>query len=199
MTENEKRLTGLLYDPLALETDYWTPNRQALEAFNATAYQVDHGRMEILKPILDDFGDDCYIEPPFYCDKGKQIHLGNHFYANTGLLILDAADVFIGDHVFVGPRTSIYTACHPIDAAVRNTGLEYAKAVHIGNNVWLGGNVVINPGVTIGDNSIIGSGSVVTKNIPANVIATGNPCRVIREIAKEDKKYWEQELENYRK
>lgn len=130
------------------------------------------------------------IVPPFYCDKGTQIYIGKHFYANTGLLILDEADVRIGDHVFIAPRVCIYTAGHPIDADVRRMDLEYAKGVTIGNDVWIGGNTVINPGVTIGNNVVIGSGSVVTRDIPDQVIAAGCPCRVIRKITEEDREYW---------
>lgn len=153
--------------------------------------------MRILKGIFGKLEDDAVIVPPFYCDKGSQIYIGKHFYANTGLLILDEAKVTIGNDVFIAPRVSIYTAGHPIDADVRRMELEYAKGVTIGNDVWIGGNVVINPGVKIGNNVVIGSGSVVVKDIPDNVIAAGNPCRVIREITDDDKQYWRMELQKY--
>ena len=113
------------------------------------------------------------------------------------MLILDEAEVIIGNNVFLAPRVSIYTAAHPIDAFVRNTKLEYAKKVTIGNDVWIGGNVVINPGVHIGNNVVIGSGSVVTKDIPDGVIAAGNPCRVIRAIEESDRIYWKNQMEEY--
>ena len=141
--------------------------------------------MEVLRGILGHLGEDAVIVPPFYCDKGAQIYIGKGFYANTGLLILDEADVRIGDHVFIAPRVSIYTAAHPIDAEIRRTELEYAKSVSIGNDVWIGGNVVI------------GSGSVVTKDIPDGVIAVGNPCKVLRKITKADKDYWTEQAEEY--
>lgn len=126
---------------------------------------------------------------------------GKHFYANTGLTILDNNYVTFGDHVFLAPHVSIYTSGHPIDAGVRNSELEFAKPVTIGSNVWIGGNVVINPGVTIGSNVVIGSGSVVTKDIPDHVIAVGNPCRVVREIGEADREAdreaWLLEYEEY--
>lgn len=153
--------------------------------------------MQLLKGIFGHLEDDAVIVPPFYCDKGTQIYIGRHFYANTGLLILDEADVRIGDHVFIAPRVCIYTASHPIDAGVRRKDLEIAKGVTIGDDVWIGGNAVINPGVTIGSNVVIGSGSVVTKDIPSGVIAAGNPCRVIRRITEEDREYWEKQEREY--
>ncbi|ANU46339.1 maltose acetyltransferase [Enterocloster clostridioformis] len=197
MTEKQRMLEGKLYNPYRVEGNEWEKSRKALKQFNSLAYEFEKEQMAILKAVFGALGDDAYIEPPFYCDKGAQIYIGNHFYANTGLLILDEAKVEIGDHVFIGPRVSIYTACHPIDASVRNTGLEYAKEVMIGNNVWIGGDVVINPGVHIGRNVVIGSGTVVTKDIPDNMIAAGNPCRVIREVTLEDKAYWEQQNKEY--
>ena len=168
-----------------------------LEKFNTMSWKREKERMELLKGIFGHLEDDAVIVPPFYCDKGTQIYIGKHFYANTGLLILDEADVRIGDHVFIAPRVCIYTASHPIDAGVRRKDLEVAKGVTIGDDVWIGGNVVINPGVTIGSGVVIGSGSVVTKDIPSGVIAAGNPCRVIREITEEDRIYWEEQEREY--
>lgn len=130
------------------------------------------------------------LTPPFYCDHGDKIYFGKHFYANTGLTILDENEVVFGNDVFLGSHVSIYTAEHPISAEVRNLELEYARAVKIGNSVWIGGNVVINPKVTIGDDVVIGSGSVVTKDIPSHVVAAGAPCRVIRAITEEDAILW---------
>ncbi len=131
-----------------------------------------------------------YIEPPFRCDYGYNIEIGENFYANYNLVILDCAKVVFGDNVFVGPNVGIYTAGHPLHFDLRNQEYEYALPITIGNNVWLGGNVVINPGIKIGDNTVIGSGSVVTKNIPAGVLAFGNPCKVIRQITDTDKNYY---------
>lgn len=147
-------------------------------------------RTRILKQLLGSMGENTYIEPPFRCDYGFNISVGKNFYSNFNLVILDPAPVTIGDNVFIAPNVAIYTAGHPIHHEMRNTGYEYGIEVKIGNNVWIGGNSVINPGITIGDNTVIGSGSVVTKDIQANVVAAGNPCRVIREITDEDKKYY---------
>jgi acetyltransferase-like isoleucine patch superfamily enzyme len=145
---------------------------------------------EILKNIFSKIGDNFTIEQAFRCDYGYNIEIGNNFFANYNLLILDCAKVIIGDNVLIGPNVSIYTAGHPVHFETRNLGFEYAFPITIGDNVWIGGNVVINPGVTIGKNSVIGSGSVVTKDIPADVVAVGNPCRVIKVISDEDKKYY---------
>ena len=137
-------------------------------------------RVNLLQKLFDDF----LIEQPFNCDYGYNIRIGENFYANVGCTILDVAPVTIGDNVMLAPNVNIYTAGHPLDAEIRNSGLEYAYPVNIGNNVWIGGNVTIVPGVTIGANTVIGAGSVVTKDIPANVVAVGNPCRVVRKIPK---------------
>ena len=125
------------------------------------------------------------------------ISVGENFYANYGCVIIDVCKVKIGDNVMLGPNVGIYTAGHPIDAEVRNSGLEFGKPITIGDNVWIGGSSVVNPGVSIGDCVVIGSGSVVTKDIPDNVIAVGNPCRVLRPITEEDKKYWNAERDRY--
>ena len=125
--------------------------------------------------------------------------MGKNFYANYDCIIIDVCPVTIGDQVFFGPRVCVYTAAHPIDAKVRSTGLEYGKPVTIGDDVWVGGNTVINPGITIGSNAVIGSGAVVTKDIPGGVIAAGNPCKVLRSITEEDRKYWHLKQEEYMK
>lgn len=144
-------------------------------------------RLALLKQFIKHVGKNAYFEPNFRCEFGFNISLGDNFYANFDCVILDGGEVTIGDNVLLGPRVGIYTSNHAIDAAERVAGACYAKPVTIGNNVWVGGGVNINQGVTIGDNSIIGSGSVVTKDIPANVIAAGVPCRVIRPITEADK------------
>lgn len=197
MTEKERMLNGKLYCPFKVGDNTWEKSRAVLEEFNTMSWKREKERMELLKGIFGHLEDDAVIVPPFYCDKGTQIYIGKHFYANTGLLILDEADVRIGNHVFIAPRVCIYTASHPIDAGVRRKDLEVAKGVTIGDDVWIGGNVVINPGVTIGSGVVIGSGSVVTKDIPSGVIAAGNPCRVIREITEEDRIYWEEQEREY--
>lgn len=153
--------------------------------------------MDKLRECLGRAPEDIVLTPPVYFDHGDRIYFGKHFYANTDLTILDENKVIFGDNVYLAPHVSIYTAGHPIDAEIRNKDVEYAKPVTIGSDVWIGGNVVINPGVTIGDNVVIGSGSVVTKDIPDNVIAAGNPCRVIRSITQRDKEKWHMEYEDY--
>lgn len=173
--------------------------QELVEKFNSTPANDDKAKGEILKELLGKIGDYSFINQPFHCDYGKFIEIGSGSFLNYDCIILDACKVKIGDHVFIGPRTCIYSASHPIDASVRIAGYDISKPVTICDNVWLGGNVVVNPGVTIGEGSVIGSGSVVTKDIPANVIAAGNPCRVIREINEADKKYWEEKRDNYLK
>lgn len=170
-----------------------------LKTYNKTKPSQLNKREKILKTLLGKTGKGPYIEPNFFCDYGKNITVGDNFYANTGCIILDSAPVTIGNQVMFGPRVSLFTATHPIDASVRNTRLEYAKPITIGSGVWIGGDVTINPGIMIGDNAIIGSGSVVTKSIPDNVIAAGNPCKVIRSITKEDEAYWKNKEQAYHK
>lgn len=137
---------------------------------------------EILTKLLGACGDNININQPFRCDYGCNVFVGENFFANFNLTILDEALVTIGDNCFIGPNVSIYTACHPLNAAERNKFVEWAEPVTIGDNVWLGGGVTILPGVTIGDNCVIGAGSVVTHDIPSNTLAVGNPARVIKEI-----------------
>lgn len=144
-------------------------------------------RKELMRTIVGKIGEEFNIESPFQCDYGYNIEIGENFYSNHNLIILDVGSVKIGDNVQVAPNVSIYTAGHPVHPETRNTGYEYGIDITIGDNVWIGGSVSILPGVTIGDNAVIGAGSVVTKDIPANVIAAGNPCRVIREITEEDR------------
>ncbi len=196
MTDKERMFAGKIYSPFRVESQ-WVEIHQAIKEFNDAEFWKDFSALERLKGLFLSVGEHVMLTPPFYCDHGNKISIGNHFYANTGLTILDENYVTIGDNVYFAPHVSIYTATHPIDAAVRNTDLEYAKPVKIGNDVWIGGNTVINPGVTIGNNVVIGSGSVVTKDIPSGVVAAGNPCRVIREITEADSKYWQEQLQDY--
>ncbi len=150
--------------------------------YNALPPSRADRRQEIMRALLGKTGKAFAIEPPFFCDYGYNIELGENFYANHGLIILDGNKVKFGDNVFIAPHCGIYTAGHPTDAGRRNAGLEYAKPITVGNNVWIGGNVCILPGVTIGDNVVIGAGSVVNKDIPSNVMAAGNPCKPIKKI-----------------
>lgn len=184
MTEKEKGKQGLLYNPNYDKALIQERNHAKDMCYQYNQIIPSHleEREAVLKTLLGEIGEGFLIEQPFYCDYGYNIKIGSHFYANHNLVILDATEVKIGDYVFVGPNCGIYAAGHPTNIQERNEGLEYAKKVTIGNNVWIGGNVTIVPGVTIGDNVTIGAGSVVTKDIPSNCIAYGNPCKVRKEI-----------------
>ncbi len=184
MTEKEKMLAGMVYSAidkeLIAELD---AVKEVIHKYNAVSPSDYPSRLEILKGLLGHLEDDeIIINQPFYCDYGKQISIGRRFFANFHFTVLDEAKVTIGDDCFIGPNVSIYTACHSTDPTERNTRNEWAEPVTIGNNVWIGGSVTILPGVTIGDNVTIGAGSVVVKDISSNVIAAGNPCKVIKEI-----------------
>jgi maltose O-acetyltransferase len=198
MTEKEKMLAGKLYISMDTELSEMMRNcKRITRLFNQTTEEQFDYRIELLKGLFEKTGEKIYIEPPFHCDYGCNISVGENFGANYDCIILDVSKVTIGNNVLFGPRVSVFTAGHPIDATVRNTSLEYGKPITIGNNVWIGGNTIINPGISIGNNVIIGSGSVVTKNIPDNVIGVGNPCKVLRKINDEDKKYWEDQQKEY--
>ncbi len=182
-SEKEKMMSQALYrasDPeLVAERKR---ARRLLRLLNATTEEEDGERLLLLSELFAQTGPIIEIEPPFYCDYGSNIYLGDHFYANFGCVILDCNPVRIGRNVLCGPYVQLYTAYHPTDPAVRLTGLERAAPIVIGDNVWLGGGAIVGPGVTIGENTTIGAGSVVVKDIPANVIAAGNPCQVIRTL-----------------
>ena len=200
MTEKERMLSEKLYIPMdeALAADC-ARSRRLVRLINGTTEEQAEYRGAAFKELFGRTGENLWVEPPFHCDYGCHISVGENFYANFDCIILDVCDVTIGDNVFLAPRVCIYTAGHPIDAGVRRRQLEYGKKVVIGNDVWVGGNTVINPGVTIGDNVVIGSGSVVTKDIPSGVIAAGNPCRVLRPVTEEDTRYWEELEREYRR
>ena len=153
-----------------------------LATFNATTAQETAKRRELLTWLLGDLGEETVIKPSLRCDYGFNIRIGARSFLNYDCVLLDCNTITIGDEVQFGPGVHIYTAGHPLDAATRRKGLEFAKAVTIGNGAWLGGGAIVCPGVTIGENSVIGAGSVVTKDIPADVVAAGNPCRVLRSI-----------------
>ena len=183
MTEKEKMLAGEVYDAC---------NPELLEELNAVKVLCQQynqllptdfaARNEMLQQMLGQADTDTFINQPFYCDYGKHIRVGKRFFANFCLTVLDEALVTFGDDCFVGPNVSIYTACHSTNPVERNTRQEWAKPVTIGNNVWIGGSVTILAGVTIGDNCTIGAGSVVTRDIPANSVAIGNPARVVKQV-----------------
>lgn len=196
MTEKELMLAGKLYIAFdeELKADS-SRSRQLTRLFNNTTEEQGEYRTQLLKELFRKTGENLYVEPPFRCDYGSNITVGENFYANFDCIILDVNEVVIGDNVLFAPRVCVYTAGHPIDAEIRNSGVEFGTKVVIGNNVWIGGSTVINPGVTIGDNVVIGSGSVVTKDIPCGVVAAGNPCRVIRKITDADRQFWEKQVE----
>ncbi|MDA3974038.1 sugar O-acetyltransferase [Enterococcus thailandicus] len=180
--------SGKMYNDLA---DILIQTRQttmrALLTYNNLYGTDELARKKILSDLLGSVGESAFFELGFRCEFGKHIHIGERFYSNFDCILLDGAEIRIGDDVLFGPRVGIFTTNHAIDPEERAAGACYAKPVSIGNKVWLGANVTVNQGVTIGENTIIGSGSVVTKDIPANVIAVGNPCRVLRTITEADK------------
>ena len=184
MTEKEKMLRGELFDPDHDEELLAEMQRAKIlsDQFN-TALPSDYaGKETTLRQLLGTTGRNFHIEPPFGCDYGYNIRIGENFYANMNCIFLDDAPMDIGDNVFIGPQTTICTVGHPLDTLQRRRGLQYAKAIHIGNDVWIGAQVSILPGVNIGNNVVIGAGSVVTHDIPDNVVAFGNPCRVQKEM-----------------
>lgn len=196
MTEKELMLAGKLYtardEELAADCKR---SRQLTRLFNNSTEEQGGYRVQLLKELFKKTGENIHIEPPFRCDYGGNITVGENFYANFDCIILDVNEVVIGDNVLFAPRVCVYTAGHPIDAEIRNSGVEFGLKVVIGNDVWIGGSTVINPGVTIGNNVVIGSGSVVTKDIPDGVVAAGNPCRVIRKITEADRLFWQKKTE----
>lgn len=164
---------------------------EKLYDFNATRPLETEKREKLLKEMFAEIGEDCYIEPPLHANwGGHHVHFGNGVYANFSLTLVDDTHIYVGDKTMLGPNVTIATAGHPIDPKLRSKAYQYNMPVHIGKNCWLGAGVLVMPGVTIGDNSVIGAGSVVTKNIPANVVAVGNPCKVLREIGEHDKEYY---------
>lgn len=187
MTEKEKLAAGMLYNGGDKTlTDERTYAKMMCTEYNNCAYNDFEKKSKILQNLLGKIGENIWIEPIFFCDYGYNIQTGKNFYANHNCVILDCAKVTFGDNVFIAPNCGFYIAGHPIDYKTRNSGLEFAHPITVGNNVWIGGNVCVMPGVNIGDNVVIGGGSVVVKDIPSGVVAVGNPCRPIREITEDD-------------
>ena len=183
MTEKEKMIAGQLYNPedhILVEDRRKT--RLHLNKINTLSVDEKLERDKIVDQLIPNTGDKLYIEPPFYCDYGYNIKIGNNVYMNFNCCILDVATVTIGDNCMFGPNVQIYTATHPLEFKARNSGKEFAKAITIGKNVWIGGNATLCPGVTIGDNVVIGAGAVVTKSFPNDVFIAGNPAKIIKNI-----------------
>ena len=182
-TEKDKMLKGELYNAADDElVNERLKARLLLKQLNDSAADEQEIRKQLLKYLMPLQGTDLWIEPPFHCDYGSNIQLGNKVFFNFNCIILDVMKVEIGDNVLVGPSVQIYTAMHPMNWKERAEGFEFAKPVTIGNDVWIGGGAIICPGVSIGNRSVIGAGSVVTKDIPADVFAAGNPCRIIKQL-----------------
>ena len=192
MDIREKMHSGDLY--LSADEDLVAEQLTFVEKlydFNATRPLEQEKRAIMLKDMFAEIGEDCYIEPPLHANwGGKHVHFGKGVYANFNLTLVDDTHIYVGDYTMLGPNVVLATAGHPILPELRPLAYQYNMPVHIGKNCWLGAGVIVLPGVTIGDNTVIGAGSVVTKDIPANVVAVGNPCRVLREINKHDKEYY---------
>lgn len=194
MTQKERMEAGLIYDPLDPEiVDDQAQRLELMYEFNASRPSELEKRAQLLHRMLGKMGEGCYIEPPFRANwAGKHLYLGDNVYVNFNLTIVDDADIFVGDRVMIGPNVTIATANHPIAPELRARALQYNRGVTIGQNVWIGAGAIIVPGITIGENTVIGAGSVVTKDIPANVVAAGNPCKVLREIGERERTYFYQ-------
>ena len=192
MTEYEKMVKGLIYNPgdekiMSEQLQY----QAKLWEFNQLKPSQYSEKIKYMKEMFAECGDNCYIELPFRANwGGHHVHFGSGIYANSNLTIVDDGHVYVGDKVMFGPNVTIATANHPIEPTLRAKGLQYNKDVYVGENTWIGAGVIIVPGVRIGKNTVIGGGSVVTKDIPDNVVAVGNPCRVLREVGEHDKKYF---------
>ena len=195
MTQYERMVKGLVYDPEDPEIKKeQVPLLNHLEDFNRLRADQQEERQQYMKEVFAACGENCYIEPPLHANwGGHHLHLGNNVYANFNLTLVDDGHIYVGDRVMFGPNVTVTTANHPIDPGLRSRGLQYNKDVWIGENVWIGAGVIIMPGIHIGNNSVIGAGSIVTRDIPENVVAVGNPCRVLREISDRDRKYFYKE------
>ena len=192
MTQYERMVKGLIYDPadteIMKEQIYF---QDRLWRFNQLKPSDITEKNNYMKEIFAECGENNYIELPFHANwGGHHVHFGSYIYANSNLTLVDDGHIYIGDRVMFGPNVTIATANHPINSELREKGLQYNKDVHIGENTWIAANVVIVPGIRIGKNVVIGAGSVVTKDIPDNVVAVGNPCRILREIGEHDKEYF---------
>ena len=190
MTEKQKRDAGMLYNPntdkeLGLEI---FDCKEKCDQYNKLPITDVAAHEKLLKEIVGFCGQNATVLPNFWCDYGYNVSLGDNFFANHNCTMLDCAPISFGNNVLVGPNCGFYTAGHPTSVSERNSGLEYAKPITVGNNVWIGGSVTVLPGVTIGDNVIIGAGSVVTRDVPSSVVAMGNPCKIYRNLTEDEMK-----------
>ena len=192
MTNAEKMHLTMLYDPADGDiVEEQTACLDRLYDFNHTRPTEMDKRQALMKEMFAEIGENCYIEPPFHANwGGKHVHFGKNVYANFNLTMVDDTHIYVGDYTMFAPNVTVATAGHPIDPALRERALQYNAPVHIGRNCWIGAGALIMPGVTIGDNTVIGAGSVVTHDIPAGVVAVGNPCRVMREITEHDREVY---------
>lgn len=192
MENKERMFTGDLYLPNdAAITEEQNACLELLYTFNQTRPSEQEKRNQLLKQMFAEIGENCYIEPPFHANfGGKHVHFGKNIYANFNLTMVDDGHIYVGDYTMFAPGVIVATAGHPILPELRETVYQYNMPVHIGKNCWIGAGAIILPGVTIGDQVVVGAGSVVTKDLPSNVVAVGNPCRVIREINEHDRVYY---------
>ena len=192
MALKDKLHSGEIYPPM--DESIFSEQLLVLEKlyeYNTTRPLEQKRRQQLLKEMFAEIGEGCYIEPPFHANwAGKHVHFGKNVYANFNLTLVDDTDIYVGDYTMLGPNVVLATAGHPILPELRELVYQFNMPIHIGKNCWLGAGVLVMPGVTIGDNTVIGAGSVVTKDIPANVVAVGNPCRVLREIGEHDRIYY---------
>ena len=192
MSERDKLHTGELYLPL--DDSIFTEQLDCLELlydYNSTRPHELERRKELLKKMLAEIGEGCYIEPPFHANfGGRHVHLGNGVYANFNLTCVDDTHIYVGDYTMLAPNVTLATASHPILPSLREKGYQFNRPVTIGKRCWLGAGVIVLPGVTIGDDTVVGAGSVVTRDLPSGVVAVGNPCRVLREVSERDREYY---------
>lgn len=192
MTVREKQHSGELYEPFDEEImREQLVFLDSLKTYNDIPHVEVERREVMLRQMLAEAGEGCYVESPFHANfGGRHVHFGKNVYANFNLTLVDDTHIYVGDNTMFGPNVTVATAGHPIHPALRERGLQYNMPVHIGRNCWLGAGVIVLPGVTIGDNTVIGAGSVVTRDLPGNVVAVGNPCRVLRPVGERDREFY---------
>lgn len=192
MTEKDKQHTGDIYDPADPEVSaLQIACMEKLYDYNMTRPGEGRRRFAMLKEMFAEIGEGCYIEPPLHANfGGHHVHFGKWVYANYNLTLVDDTHIYVGDNTMFGPNVVLATAGHPIAPELRSRGLQYNMPIRIGRNCWLGAGVIVLPGVTIGDNVVIGAGSVVTRDIPSNVVAVGDPCKVLRPVGEHDRQYY---------